>query len=208
MEYLRRYRWILAAALVALALVGVYLLWQPSPPSPPPLAAVVVYTPTPRPTDAPTFTPTLPPVVVYVSGAVQRPGVYTLPAGARLADALAAAGGASDQADLLLVNLARRLHDEEHIHIPRQGEATPALPLPGVAPVEDTPRPATSGKINLNTATLAELDSLPGIGPGYAQRIIDYRESHGPFRSIEEIQNVPGIGAATFARIKDLITAP
>lgn len=208
MEYLHRYRWVLAAALVLLAGLGIYLWGKPASPAPPPLSAIVVYTPTPHPTVPPTPTPTLAPIVVYVSGAVLRPGVYALPAGSRVADALAAAGGASAEADLLRINLARRVHDEEQIYIPQRGETPPVLPTAAIPPPAGTPAPAVSGKINLNTASVAELDSLPGIGPGYAQRIVDYRESHGPFRSIEEIQNVPGIGPATFARIKDLITVP
>jgi competence protein ComEA len=130
--------------------------------------------------------------------------VYALPAGARLADALAAAGGAGPQADLETINLARRLQDEEHVHIPRRGETPRPEPTP--LPVGATPSAPSGGKVNINTAGLAELDSLPGIGPGYAQRIIEYRQAHGPFSSIEELQNVPGIGPATFARIRDLIT--
>ncbi|MGB9723617.1 MAG: ComEA family DNA-binding protein, partial [Chloroflexia bacterium] len=170
----------------------------------PPAAAVIVYTPTPLPTDLPRPTATPPPIVVYVSGAVRHPGVYALPAGARLADAVAAAGGADPQADLDQINLARRLQDEEHVHIPRRGE-TPR-PEPTSPPAGVTPSGASGGKVNINTAGLEELDRLPGIGPGYAQRIIEYRQAHGPFASIEEIQNVPGIGPATFARIRDLIT--
>lgn len=206
MEYLRRHRWAVLLALALAAALGLYLLWKPAPAAPPPISAIVVYTPTAPPTPPPTATPTPAPIVVYVSGAVLRPGVYALPGGARVADALEAAGGALPEADLVPVNLARRLRDEEQVHIPRQGEATPALSTL-LGPPESSPG-THAGKVNLNTATLAELDGLPGIGPGYAQRIIDYRESHGPFSSIEEIQNVPGIGPATFARIKDLIAAP
>ncbi len=204
MERLRPLRWPLTVGLLLLTLIGGVLLWRPASPSAPPAAAVVVYTPTPRPTEVPLPTATPPPIVVYVSGAGVRPGVYALPAGARLADALAAAGGASSQADLEAINLARRLQDEEHVHIPRRGETPRPEPTP--LPAGAAPSGPSGGKVNINTAGLAELDSLPGIGPGYAQRIIDYRQAHGPFSSIEEIQNVPGIGPATFARIRDLIT--
>jgi len=203
MERLRRFRWPITAALVLLGIGGARLLWRPVAKPPPAVPAIVVTTPIPLPTPEPPPTPKPAPLVVYVSGAVARPGVYTLPAGARVADALQAAGGATAEADLVHLNLARRVHDEEQVHVPRQGEPTPAAP--NVAPAGSTPSGATGGKVNINTAGLAELDSLPGIGPGYAQRVIDYRTSHGPFRSIEEIQNVPGIGASTFARIRELI---
>jgi competence protein ComEA len=209
MEFLQRYRWGITILLVLLAGVGGYCLWRkPSPDPSPPAAAIVVYTPTVPATETPR--PSLPPapIVVYVSGAVNNPGVYALPQGARVNDAIEAAGGPTSEADLVHINLARRVYDEEQIHIHKYGESTlsPQTPGPG-APTDD---PASQGdpgaKININTATMAELDELPGIGPGYAQRIIDYRESYGPFTSIEEIQNVPGIGPATFARIRDLIT--
>jgi len=103
------------------------------------------------------------------------------------------------------INLARRVYDEEQIHIPRHGEPTRTWPTPVPPTAAAGTSGAGAGKVNINTAGLAELDSLPGIGPGYAQRIIDHRESHGPFHTIDEIQDVPGIGAATFARIRDLI---
>jgi competence protein ComEA len=128
--------------------------------------------------------------------------VYTLPASARVADALAAAGGATPEADLVRLNLARRLHDEEQIHVPRKGE--PTFTPPTVASFSSNG--GSTGKVNINTASVVELDALPGIGPGYAQRIVDYREQHGPFRTIEDLQKVPGIGPATFARIRDRIT--
>ncbi|MGC8874582.1 MAG: ComEA family DNA-binding protein [Chloroflexia bacterium] len=200
MERWRHLVWILVPALF-LAGLGVSRGWtvtQPQTPSPRPIL-VVTPTPEPSPTPLPTATPA--PVVVYVSGAVVRPGVYALPAGARVADALAAAGGATAEADLVHLNLARRLHDEEQVYVPRKGEPTPVWP---------TGAPSSGGggrsKVNINTAGVAELDTLPGIGPGYAQRIVDYRQQHGPFRTIEDLQKVPGIGPATFARIRDLIT--
>jgi competence protein ComEA len=147
-----------------------------------------------------------PPIVVYVSGAVLRPGVYALPQGARVADALVAAGGATGEADLTRINLARRVRDEEQVHIPQPGETPLLVPTP-LLPTTVTPAEGGAvGPININTASAAQLDGLPGIGPGYAQRIVEYRESHGPFARTEEIQNVPGIGPATFDKIKDLIT--
>jgi competence protein ComEA len=124
-------------------------------------------------------------VVVAVSGKVRRPGLVRLPAGARVADAVEAAGGAQPGADLTSLNLARRVVDGELI------------------PVGVTPPP---GKVNLNTATLQELDSLPGVGPVLAQRILDHRESTGGFRSVGELRNVDGIGASRFEDLKDLVT--
>ncbi len=202
MDLLHRFRWPLTVALIALAVVGALLLWRPAPSAAP--TAVIVWTPTAPATETPLPTATPAPLLVYVSGAVRRPGVYTLPAGARVADALAAAGGAAADADLAHINLARRVHDEEQVHIPRLGEPTLDIPTPisEGAPAS----PGAPGKVNINTAGVAELDGLPGIGPGYAQRIVDYRASHGPFRTVEELQNVPGIGPSTFARIRDLIT--
>ena len=205
MGHLHRFRWAITAGLVVLAIGVCYLLWRPAPAEPPPVAAIIVFTPTPAPTARPTPSPSPPPLVVYVSGAVVRPGVYALPPDARVADALAAAGGATAEADLAQINLARRIHDEEQIHIPRQGEPTLPIPTPVLA-VAKAPGGSTGGKVNINTASAAELDALPGIGPGYAERIVSYRESNGPFEKVEDIQNVPGIGPATFERIRGLIT--
>jgi len=153
--------------------------------------------------EAPTFvplpTPTPRPLLVYISGAVANPDVYTLPPGAIVKDAIQAAGGPAKEADLNGINLARRVHDQEHIYVPKVGEERP--------PVGQTaPSGQAVGKININTATAEELETLPGIGPTYAQRIIEYRQEKGPFTSIEEIKKVRGIGEATFEKIKDLIT--
>lgn len=161
----------------------------------------------PPPTVAPTAPPTLAPVRVYVSGAVATPGVYTLPPKSLVDDAVKAAGGATSEADLDRINLAQEVRDQEQIHVPRKGEAEqvqPMLPAPGGEPA--TPVTPTGKRININTATLAELDSLPKIGPSIAQRIIDYRAKNGPFKKIEDIKNVSGIGDATFEALKDSIT--
>lgn len=158
----------------------------------------------PPPTVAPTAPPTLAPVRVYVSGAVATPGVYTLPPKSLVDDALKAAGGATTEADLDRVNLALEVRDQQQVHVPRKGESAPSQPAPA------TPGgPATSPggkKVNLNTATLAELDALPKIGPVTAQNIIDYRAKNGPFKKVEDLKNVSGIGDATFEGLKDLIT--
>jgi len=118
----------------------------------------------------------------------------------------------ADDADLDRINLALALYDQQQVYVPHTGEATPAAPLPsGAQPPtsagsEDAT--ATGGKVNLNTATVQQLDTLPGIGPAIAQRIIDYRKAHGPFTAPEDITNVKGIGQATYEKLQDLITAP
>jgi competence protein ComEA len=159
---------------------------------------------TPQPTVSPTIqlTPTPAPLRVYVSGAVQSPDVYVLPPGSIVKDALAAAGGATDDADLARINLAILVQDQQQIHVPREGEADPPVPPPGRSSSADL---STPDKIDLNTASAAELDALPGIGPAIAQRIVDYREANGRFAAIEDIVNVKGIGPATFEQLKDLI---
>ncbi|MCL4300409.1 MAG: helix-hairpin-helix domain-containing protein [Anaerolineae bacterium] len=180
-------------------------------------AATVVATPSPTP--SPTSTPA--PVRVYVSGAVANSDVYFLPAGSIIKDAVTAAGGFTAEADPERINQALELQDQQQIHVPRRGEDNPPPPVQGgVSPAElsshqgsgNSRVPAGSdaaaggGLININTATPEQLDSLPGVGPAIAQRIIDYREKIGGFKAAEEITEVSGIGEATWAKIKDLIT--
>jgi competence protein ComEA len=130
-------------------------------------------------------------IVVAVMGRVQRPGLVEIPAGSRVADAIAAAGGVLPETDLSTLNLARKLVDGEMI--------TVGVPEPSGGA-------AAGGRVNLNTATAAELEALPGVGPVLAQRIIDHREKHGGFRSVEELREVPGIGDATFAELEPRVT--
>ncbi|MGI9861602.1 ComEA family DNA-binding protein [Moorella naiadis] len=155
-------------------------------------------------------------IQVHVTGAVKLPGVYELPAGARVNEAVNLAG-LLPEANANALNLAAPLNDGQQIVVPRQGEAiaavgTGSLPAPGSGPgaapgVTAGATPVNSGgKVNINTATLQELDSLPGIGPTLAQRILDYRNQKGPFRNIEDLQNVSGIGAKKFADLKDRVT--
>jgi competence protein ComEA len=139
-------------------------------------------------------------VVVYISGAVAQPDTYQLPAEARFNDVVRLAGGLTEDADRDRVNLSERLHDAQHIHIPRMGEQT-AGDMPGAT--EANP---SDGRINLNTATLSELDSLPRIGKVLAQRIIDWRTSEGPFTTTDAIQQVSGITPSIYDEIKDKIT--
>lgn len=210
-DWLEQYRGYILIVLVCLILVGgAFILVQRPTPEPIAIATPVVPTPTLHPTAVPTPTPA--PLRVYVSGAVRNPDVYLLPPQSIVKDALDAAGGATETADLNRVNLALELYDQQQVYIPRIGEASPAAPLPDSAPspTESTPggTSGSGGKVNLNTASLEELDSLPGIGPAIAQRIVEYREANGPFSSPEEIMNVKGIGEATFEKLQELIVTP
>jgi competence protein ComEA len=165
--------------------------------------------------------PTPLPLRVHVTGAVAAPGVYALPRGSIWQDAINAAGGPAERAALDGVNLARAVADGDQIVVPETAPtATPAPPTatlaPGVTPTAASPGSAPAagpntestggGKININTATASELDRLPGVGPAIAQRIIDYRTANGLFKTPEDIMKVKGIGPATFAKIKDLIS--
>jgi competence protein ComEA len=145
--------------------------------------------------------PTDKPIVVHITGAVPRPGLYALPQGARIQDGISAAGGFLAEADKTNINLAQVLEDGEKLDIPFIEGGSPVLttPVPEVVTI-------TTELININTASLAELDTLPGIGPTTAQKIIDYRTQNGPFINAEDIVNVSGIGPGTYERIKDLIT--
>jgi competence protein ComEA len=142
-------------------------------------------------------------VVVDVSGAVRRPGVYRLRAGARVADALRRAGGATGRADLTQINRAAKLEDGRQVLVPVR---TPAGAATAPAPDGSSPAAGTSGPpLNLNTATLEQLEGLDGIGPAMAQRILDYRKAHGGFGSVEELGEVPGIGDKRLAALRDKV---
>ncbi len=154
-------------------------------------------------TPAPTASPV--PLSIYVSGAVREPHVITVPAGSLVVDALEAAGGPAPHADLDSVNLAAPLADHQQILIPGKPDAACPTPEADDGP-DPIPTSATTEKINLNTATAEELETLPGIGASRAQEIIAYREANGPFQHIEEIQYVSGIGEGIFAQIKAQIT--
>ncbi len=145
--------------------------------------------------------PTDKPIIVHITGAVPRPGVYALPQGARVQDAISAAGGFLAEAEKSGINLARALEDGEQLDIPYVEGFSPVI----ATPPEELFVP-TSDLIDINTATTFELETLPGIGPTTAQKIVEYREANGPFLSIDDIINVPGIGPTTFDRIKELIT--
>ena len=207
--WLDRNRHLLFVILVLAALggAGAFYLWQPSQT---PVEIVAVETPpTLTPTTSPTPTPA--PVRVYVTGAVANSDVYFLPSGSIVKDAILAAGGLTPEADLERINQALELKDQQQIHVPRLGEENSPPPVQG-GPVNDSrdhsgaPASAPAKLINLNTASLEELDSLPGIGPAIAGRIIDYRQNQGGFKSVDDITSVSGIGQATLAKIRALIT--
>jgi competence protein ComEA len=142
--------------------------------------------------------PTPLPVVVHVAGSVASPGVYSLPPGCRVEDAIRAAGGLLLTANSNSLNLAAHLSDGDRVYVP-------ALSQPGDRSVSQSPPPSNSLTVNINSAEQAELEKLPGIGPALAARIIEYRQQNGGFQTIEDIQKVSGIGPATFTQLKDKI---
>jgi len=150
-------------------------------------------------------------VVVYVCGAVRSPGVVRVPADARVADALALAGGPGPRAELDGVNLAAKVVDGQQIVVPERGASvaagsSAAATASGSASAAGGSATAPGAPVNINTASLEELDTLDGVGPATAQKIIDYRSASGPFKVVDDIKNVSGIGDAKFAAMKDSIT--
>ncbi|GAA5053568.1 competence protein ComEA [Thermocatellispora tengchongensis] len=186
---------LLAVLGLAAVLAAALYAWrsQPSaePLPPPPTTAPALPTP-------PTPQPTAPSLIVHVTGKVRRPGVITLPAGSRVTDAVAAAGGVKKGATTGPLNLARRLIDGEQIVVGAPHTAAAQPPLTADSP--------PGAPINLNTATAEQLDTLPGVGEVLARRIVDYRESHGGFRDVAQLQDVSGIGDSKYADLKDKVT--
>lgn len=175
-------------AVLGFAVVGgsALVLARTTEPPPPPIKRVAGHATAPR----------VELLVVHVTGMVASPGVYELPKGSRIKDALAAAGGAVEGADVNALNLAEVLSDGQKIVVPKPGEA----------PVSDTTgTQAPSGKVNLNTATKGQLEELPGVGPVLAQRIIDYR-LRKKFTSVRQLLEVDGFGPKKYESVKDLIT--
>lgn len=158
------------------------------------LAAGIIWLAATRPrgepvTLLPTATPSM--LTIYINGAVATPGLYTLPEGSRVDDALKAAGGSIPGAEMTNINLADQLKDGQQINIPG---------------IVTTNSHVNVGRVNINTATVEELNGLPGIGPTTAQAIVDYRLENGLFQVIQDIQKVAGVGPATYALIKDYIS--
>ena len=160
-------------------------------------------------------------LIVHVTGAVQKPGVYRLQMSARVIDAVTAAGGATKTADLERINLAQTLIDTEQIFVPSRTSSRPRttvaprlqpsrttvpLNIPGAAaPDAALSETSNDGRININSATAQQLDTLPGVGPTTAKAIVSYRSQKGPFSSVDDLLNVPGIGPAKFAAMKSKI---
>jgi competence protein ComEA len=150
--------------------------------------------------------PTPDPIIVYVTGAVQRPGVYKIPRDGRLVDAIQQAGGFQEGADLTQVNLAAIVEDGAQIVIPgATGVPTPQLIIGGGG-ILVTPTPPAGQLVNINTADAKLLEQLPGIGPTTAQKIVDYRTENGPFERVDDLLKIPGIGPSTLDQIRGLIT--
>lgn len=176
-----RYRWLLWAALAVPFLIGAGMLLERRLSGPQPLELQVGGNPALA-------------IKVYVAGAVANPGVYTLQQGSRIADALAAAGGPTADADLLRINLAQRVRDEDQIIVPRVGEALPASAS------------GEAAKININTASAELLDTLPGIGAVRSRNIVESRERDGPFQRTEELVERKLIPQSVYEQIEDLIS--
>ncbi len=140
----------------------------------------------------------IPKLFVHVVGAVRRPGLFRLKDGTRVADAVARAGGPTRRADLSAVNLAAPLVDGQQVIVPRRGPDGMPAALAGTS--------APGAKVSLASATVEQLDELPGIGPVTAEKIVDWRTTHGPFRSVDDLDDVPGIGPARIEQLRDLVT--
>lgn len=138
-------------------------------------------------------------ITVHVAGAVRRPGLVELGAPSRVADAVAAAGGATTAADLTALNLAAPVRDGDQIVVPVRGDPAALGPLNGTA---------AAGRIRINAATASQLEEIPGVGPVLAARIITHREEFGPFATVEDLLDVPGIGEAKLAAMRDSVQVP
>lgn len=186
-----RLRWLAFAALAAVLVVG-FVVFHGASGRPP----VESYRPLPVPSPVVTSSAG-PQIVVDVGGRVRHPGLVTLPAGSRVADALAAAGGALRSADIATLDLAARVSDGQLLLI-----GVPGGDAQGAA---QSPGGAGPGPIDLNAATVDQLDALPGVGPVLAQHIVDWRQQHGGFTAVDQLRQVPGIGPRKFDQLKSLV---
>lgn len=206
-------RLVLTAVAVVVVVGGVAWLVRAAPPpteatlplaAPATITSAVTSVPIAAETDGAAATGAPADVTVHVAGAVADPGVHVLPAGARVVDAVDRAGGATTAAELDGLNLAAPVVDGQRIYVPEAGEVDPASVAPGPPPVEGSVAP--SGPIDVNRATAAELERLPGVGPATAAAIVDDRERNGPFAAVDDLDRVPGIGPAKLDAIRDLVT--
>jgi competence protein ComEA len=199
----------IAAALLACVALAAGVAWLRSGKAP--SSSLPRPTPTSSPNDpvaATTTTTRAPRIVVDVVGAVQRGGVVHLAAGARVVDAIAAAGGATADADLTRLNLAAPLADGSRVAVPRFGAAAPAIDptaVSGAAPSGADGAPSSAAPVNLNSANTEQLEALPGVGPATAAAIISDREAHGPFLTVNDLGRVRGIGDAKLEQLRDLV---
>jgi competence protein ComEA len=196
-DWLRRNRGGLAVGVIGMVAVAVAALFLQRPAGPPivvqpPASPTPVVAARSRPAPSPTAA-----ILVHVGGEVARPGLYQLPFGSRVNDAVTVAGGPSEGGDVQRLNLAARLADGQQVRVPARTERR-ATAEPG--------DPTTPARVNINTASLADLDSLPGVGPVTAQRIVAHRTREGPFLSIEQLLEAKLVNAATFERIRELVT--
>ena len=193
-----------AGAVLLVAVTAWWLLRSPAPPVERslPLAASV-----PTPAAATTAATTAPvDVVVQAAGAVAAPGVYHVRSGARVVDVITAAGGATADADLQAVALAARVTDGARVYVPRAGETAPSAEVAaGGGPAASGPGPP-AGPVDLNQASVEQLDVLPGVGPSIAQAIVNYRAEHGPFASVDDLLDVRGIGPAKLDALRPQVT--
>jgi competence protein ComEA len=193
--WLERHRAALAAAILGAVAVSLAVLALPRPPAP----QILVQQPPARPVaSALVPTPVLTLIVVHLSGEIMVPGIYQLPVGARIDDAVRVAGGVTANGDVNRLNLAARLADGQHVVVPRKTDPVAVSAMTSASPA--------AVRINVNEATVAELDGLPGVGPVTAQRIVAYRQQHGPFTRIDELRDAKLVNQVTFDKIKDLIT--
>ncbi|MCC6973045.1 MAG: ComEA family DNA-binding protein [Anaerolineae bacterium] len=190
---LERFKWVIFIGVILAIGAGIITLisYRPNP------VGITIIPPPPTGTPLPTETPT--PLQIYVTGAVLHPNtIQVLPRGSRVQDAVQAAGGFSPDADAAQVNPVKLLRDGDQVHVPRIGESVP-LPTESAKANPDSP-------VYINTADLEELMRLPGVGEAIAGEIIAYREAHGPFKSLEDLDAVPGIGPARLAQWEGLIS--
>jgi competence protein ComEA len=182
---------IAAFVIIALAIVGGAVLLLSTRPEP---VKITINPPPATPTLAPSASPG--PILVYVTGAVNKPETtVSLPAGSRVQDAIDAAGGTTDQANLESVNLAGIVRDGDQVHVPELAAETETV----------LPTPMGGEIVHINTATLEEIDTLPDIGPALAQRILDYRDANGAFANLEALDGIEGIGPALLEKIAPLV---